>query len=80
VNQTSAGTSASISTPLENSQTAGSQAATSWPWRRMSISAVMLLATPLTNVSTTQKPTSKVRCQGSMGCGVGRMSESIAAF
>ena len=55
VNQTNAGISARITIPLDHSHTAGSQSANFRPTRRMSITEVMLLATPLMRVNTTQK-------------------------
>jgi hypothetical protein len=61
---TSAGTSASIRTALDPSQTAGSQAAKARPARRTSINVVMLLATALMRINATQKPISNVWRQG----------------
>src|SRR3546814_8791786 len=57
VNQITPGTIASHVIPLDNSQTAGSHAATSRSDRRTSMNMVMALATPLTMVTRTQKPT-----------------------
>src|SRR3546814_2049125 len=65
VNQITPGTIASHVIPLDNSQTAGSHAATSRSDRRTSMNMVMALATPLTMVTRTQKPTSRVRRQRS---------------
>src|SRR3546814_15473036 len=65
VNQITPETIASHVIPLDNSQTAGSHAATSRSDRRPSMNMVMALATPLTMVTRTQKPTSRVRRQRS---------------